>query len=129
MAELLVMKTDRIGADIYSNAKLPKRGDVIAIQENDWNWGDKELDGSHFIVVKCPTQSISELSGYLSNEMPTQLLGPKETPQSISNTLQFRGFYFDLDHQSIPTGNVITIEDATAFKKIRTTIQNPAVIG
>lgn len=151
MCELLVFTTNTVGDDVYRDAKLPKRGDVISIQEDGWQWGVDELHDSRFLVVKIPGTEISEVSALLSPEVDaTMSKDPAFLNQSLLiNTLQYRGFNLNLDAMqlTVPIVPIIkTIEGVQrlvapmpvdmssasmllAYKVKKAPITNPAIIG
>lgn len=95
MAQLLVRVTDKVSPDIYQNAKLTKRGDVIAVQADDWQWGTKELTEPFWRIVKHTGVSVSEAEAFLAPE-------PEVDPQNPSRTLQRRAFKLNIDAAVIP---------------------------
>lgn len=98
MAELLIFTTNTIGDDVYKNAKLPKRGDVITVQEDGWNWGIEELSDPRFLVLKVPKELAVTFKPLTSMEVPTELgTDAQMDATQVTNTLQYRGFHIDLD--------------------------------
>ena len=83
----------------------PKRGDVVTVQEDGWNWGTCELgqivqgnpNGNHafFRIFKFPNTSVAQAAKMLSAEKDTD-------PQNPSPYLQYRAFFFDVT--KIPSG-------------------------
>lgn len=143
MAELLVFAADRIGDDVFKNAKLPKRGHVITIQVNNWPWGIEERTNPIFRIFKIPSVGVNTLSNLLSPEIGTV---PGLDWTLLTNTLQERGFRLDMTLLSIPQSVRTYWQDdtrAAAFFTIGaagvaaiqaaivpvTPITNPAVIG
>jgi hypothetical protein len=90
MAELLVFAQDQIGADIYKDTKRYKRGDVVVVCEDGWNWGIEELKNPLFRIISIPGMSVSEASQFLAPEVDTDPLNP-------SKTLKRRAFKLDVD--------------------------------
>ncbi len=156
MCEILVYTIDKQGDDVYKNAKLEKRGDVITIQEDGWNWGDAELSDPSFLILKLPGVAIIDVASLISPELDTT--GSKDPAVTdwaqLTNTLQFRGFNLDLDSMqaaipaiaapvvSQPTKGVMTpvsvapapvdIADAAtllSYKVQKPIVVNPAIIG
>lgn len=156
MAELLVFTTDTVGDDVYKNAKLPKRGDVITIQKDGWPWADGELKEPRFLILKLPGVAVSDLSSLISHEVSA---APSNDPGALqwihpTNTLQYRGFHLDLDSLQVAYPNIVApvvsqpvkggmqpvsvapapvqIPDAAsllAYKTKRPAIADPAIIG
>lgn len=93
MAELLVYATDKIGDDVYKDAKLPKIGHVIHVADDGWRWGTEELAHVHLRIIKVPGSSVATFEHLLSWEVSTD---PNITdPADLTNTLQHRGFRID----------------------------------
>jgi hypothetical protein len=90
MAELLVFAQDQIGADIYKDTKRYKRGDVVVVCEDGWNWGLEELKNPLFRIIAIPGMSVSEASQFLAPEVDID-------PRNPSKTLKRRAFKLDVD--------------------------------
>lgn len=73
MAELLVMTSDHTNLDQVLDAKLHKRGDVIAIGEDGHPWGVKELSLPIFRVVKIAGEPADRFAFLMSPEHPPGL--------------------------------------------------------
>ena len=96
MCELLIRVIDKINTkDPYLDARCTKRGDVICVQENGWNWGTEELINTDWRIVKIPSVSVDQASVFLSPEIEVDIHNP-------SKVLQPRGFKFDLSSATIP---------------------------
>jgi len=101
MAELLVRIVDKINSsDSYLNTQCLKRGDVVVVQENDWDWSLAELAGNPWTVIKFPDGSVSAANSYL---VPVYATGPDDPTIILP-----RAYYFDLDQAGISpaTGQV-----------------------
>lgn len=94
MCELLVRTEDKINEDFYRNCQCTKRGDVIAVVEDDWNWGADELSHPFWTIIKMPGVSIEEANFLITPEMPTDPFNP-------SKTLQRRAVRLNLDDQTL----------------------------
>jgi hypothetical protein len=90
MAELLVFAQDQIGADIYKDSKRYKRGDVVVVCEDGWNWGTEELKNPLFRIIAIPGMSVSEASQFIAPEVDID-------PRNPSLTLKRRAFKLDVD--------------------------------
>ena len=90
MAECLIRVVDKVNSDFYLNTKCTKRGDVIVIQPDGWNWGIDELGLRIYRIIQLPEIDPSDLSAYLAPELDVD-------PQNPSRTLQRRAFFFDLN--------------------------------
>lgn len=94
MAELLVRVVDKVGPDVYADAKLTKRGDVIVVCMDGWAWGTEELGNPAFRILRIPGVEPDALSWLLVGE-------PESNPQQPSKTLQRRAFKLDLDSAAV----------------------------
>ena len=90
MAELLIFAQDQIGADVYKDTKRYKRGDVVVVCEDGWNWGIEEMNNPLFRIIAIPGMSVSEASQFLAPELDTD-------PQNPSKMLKRRAFKLDVD--------------------------------
>lgn len=139
MAEILVFAVDRVSDDVYQNAKLFKRGDVLHVAQDGWSWGVDELNSHEFRVISLPKLSVKDLQPFLSPEIPTTPMPINATVADLNNTLQLRGQKFNLDDPSLPislkdTSRVLPITthdiaDITPLKITKPVIADPAIIG
>lgn len=131
MAELLVRVVDKIGDDIFKDAALTKRGDVIVVCPDGWPWGSEELSNPEWRIISVPDMTEIE-----ANAMTTREIGDR----SVQNVLQERAFKFDLDslpqaHKAKTMGNrdhaIITIPKAilNQTKKQKPKKDNPFIVG
>lgn len=118
MAELLVMNVDRVNPDdIYKDAKLYKRGDVVVVCPDGWPWSETERTGPDFAIVKIPGMKVEEALDFLEPEKDAD-------PSSPSKTLQRRAVKVDLDAlKKDPKA-----ADLLAVKVDKQPIADPAVI-
>lgn len=106
MAELLVRVVDKSNpTNPALDAKLTKRGDVIAVLPDGWGWSDIERTAPHWRIFKWPSVSESEASALLSPELP---ISEADTNNPL---LQRRGFNLNLDAAIIPAGLKAYIAD------------------
>ncbi len=99
MAEIAICVVDITNpASVYLNTKLPKRGDVLCVVEDGHVWGSSELGQDNWRIIQLPGVPVAALDALLTAEVATSPPGQKGAP----NTLQFRGFYLDLDHAALP---------------------------
>ena len=129
---MLIFLYDREGIDVYHTAKLCQRGDVIAVREDGWPWGNAERNDPMFAVVSVPDAAPEDLVSFLSHEQP--LPGNEEDEfGDLTNTLQFRGFKVDVDAYAgpLPRGADVTmpLNDLLALKVQKDPIPDPAVLG
>lgn len=89
MAELLVKTYDQINSDPYLDVGCDKRGFVITVQEDGYQWGEGEKSSGEFIVLKVPGVPADDFHSLLVPEFSLQ--------QAVPNRmLQIRGFRIDL---------------------------------
>lgn len=94
MAELLVRVVDKTNPDPVFDAKLSKRGDVIAVCPDGWKWGVEEIANPDWRIISVPGVDPDDFSGLLAAE-------PETNPNEPSRMLQFRAFRLDLDHDDL----------------------------
>jgi hypothetical protein len=94
MAELLVRVVDRVGANVYQDAKLTKRGDVIAVCPDGWPWGTTELANPEWRIVRVPGVAPEALAYLTAEEI-------ESAETKGSRVLQRRAFKFDVDATAI----------------------------
>lgn len=87
---------------IYQNCKLPKRGDVVTIQPDGWPWGNNEVGDAAdpwFMVIKIQGVDAADLASLVSWEVSDNpsIINPIDS----TNTLQYRGFFLDLDATTV----------------------------
>jgi hypothetical protein len=133
MAEMVIFAYDREGDSIEKTAKLPQRGDVVAVREDGWKWGTMELNSPYFIHVIVPDAVAADLQVFLTPEQP-QTGMEDALPVDISNTLQYRGYKVDVDAYSggsmrAATSTTVPLADVLALKTQRPPIPDPKVIG
>ena len=67
MAEMLVRIADKSSDDPHKNAQLTKRGDVIVIQPDGWNWSAAERTDP-WVIVKVPGALVADLAEFVQEE-------------------------------------------------------------
>lgn len=136
--EHLVIVVDRANpGDIYKDAKLYKRGMVIAIFPDGWSWGYQELHNPDFRIIRTPD---------LDDATVSALLAPEDgfgTDDPDTSTLQIRKNKLNLDSASAPQGFQTFIQDSQRASPIFTVsplsqltnlivaippVQNPTVV-
>lgn len=95
MCEILLRLTDKVNSNPILDSRLTKRGDVIAVQEDGWPWGDGEISSGEYVVIKLPNVTVSQASPFVSPELEVD-------PKNPSPVLQRRGFKLNI--ASIPQG-------------------------
>ncbi len=140
MAQLLIRVVNKVNADFYLNTKCTKRGDVIVVQSDAWQWGSSELSNPDWRIIKHTELTVSEANAFLAAEVDTD-------PGSPSKTLQRRAFKLDVDAAVIPQTikdwladstravpildltPLITLNGVRALKTAKAAIVDPNVIG
>jgi len=62
MCELLIRVIDKVNNDTRLNYQCTKRGDVIVVVEDGWNWTEKELKNPDWRIIKLPGVPVATLS-------------------------------------------------------------------
>lgn len=106
MAEFLIRVKDKINPDFYMDCGCTKRGDVIVVQPDGWNWGKEEKSLPFYRIIRHSGVSVSEASQFLAAELPIDPLNP-------SRTLKRRAFKMDIDFASLPAGLKNFLKDDT----------------
>jgi len=109
MAEFLLRVTDKINSDLYLNTKCTKRGDVIVVCPDGWNWSVAELTAPYWRIIKWVTLPLADAETMLAEEKDINPLQP-------SRTLQRRWFKLDLSNAAIPDPLAAYIADDTRVK-------------
>lgn len=90
MVEMLIRVEDKRNLDDPEmDAKLTKRGDVIVVMPDGWNWGRAELSAPFWRIVRVPL-TMDEANAMLGEQKDTDPLNP-------SRVLRRRAFKYDLD--------------------------------
>ena len=90
MAELLLRVVDKVGADLYTDCQLLKRGDVVVIVPDGWHWGTEERTNPEWRILKLPLIDSAQLQQFLAPE-------PVTDPARASRTRLRRGWKLDVD--------------------------------
>lgn len=80
MAELLVKAVDATHSDPEKDARgCYKRGDIVGVAPNGWQWGAKELkapaDGGKFVVIKITDVSRAQIINWVRNHWDCEIDG------------------------------------------------------
>lgn len=80
MAELLIKAVNATHSDPLKDARgCYKRGDVVGVAPNGWNWGAKELhppaDGGKFVVLKITDVTRQQVINWVRNNWGTEIDG------------------------------------------------------
>jgi hypothetical protein len=121
MCELLVRTADDTNpGDPFRDALLAKRGDVIWIEEDGFEWGPGEKGLG--IIVKVPGVPVSRLIGFMATERDDPLK---------SRPMRSRAFAFDLDaYKDDNWGDrPLTEGHVMAYKVEKPPLVNPDVLG
>lgn len=60
MAELLIKAFSVVHEDPTLNAQAYKRGDIVVAMPDGHQWGAKERNTAHFLIVQVPDMSLEE---------------------------------------------------------------------
>jgi hypothetical protein len=89
MAEMLVRIVDKVNPDSkVLDARCLKRGMVVTIQPDGWEWSDAERKAPYWQIVTVPGASVDDLSAYLA---------PEPGDAAVNDLLQRRAFKLDVD--------------------------------
>jgi len=102
---------DLSSGDVYVTSKLPNRGDVIDVCEDNHLWSDRELIDARFVIFKAPFLDIALANTYLAPETNGHNLD--DGPPPVPNTLQYRARYMNLDLDGLPADLAAYIADNT----------------
>ena len=94
MAQLLIRIRDRISGDPLRDAADWKRGDVIAVYQDDQAHGGDLAGHPDFRILVIPELSLEEAKALLSEQVP----GPGDARLPRPR----RGFTFDMDDARLP---------------------------
>lgn len=80
MAELLVKAVDAVHSNPTKDARgCYKRGDIVGVAPNGWQWGAKELkppaDGGKFVVIKITDVSRAQIINWVRNHWDCEIDG------------------------------------------------------
>jgi hypothetical protein len=95
MSEWLIRVVDKVNDDPVLDAQCMKRGDVVVVCPDGWQWSQAELDNPEWRVLKCPGITETEAASFLVRELETD-------PQSPSRFLRRRAFAVDLEGTNMP---------------------------
>jgi hypothetical protein len=98
MAELLVKAIDTVHADPIKNERgCYKRGDIVDIREDGFEWGKEEIS-SKFVVVKCSNIKVDDVKQYMNPHTQKTITQDKDGNFIEETTiLKRRQFSIDLD--------------------------------
>lgn len=117
MCELLICVVDKVHPDLYVDANhCFKRGDVIAVEEDDHVWGREELAHPDWKIVKVSGVSRNHATGFIAPEYDEHL-------HTQSRVLQARAFRYDLDARPTDYASLM------AAKISKPKLIDPNVIG
>lgn len=136
MCELLIRARDKVNDDPQLDAKCYKRGDVVAVVEDGWQWGRVELASPEWRILQLPNVSVEQAQAFVAEEV-------EDDPAQPSRMLRRRGWAFDLealpaavrawladDSRKTPTRRVnLTAPQILALRKRKQRLRDPDVIG
>ena len=91
--ELLIRVKDKPSIDKKVRAERLHRGDVVAINPDDWGWTARELTNPEWRIFKIPALLAAEADAWLGAELD---------PTQAKNFVWRRARKIDLDNVSIP---------------------------
>jgi hypothetical protein len=117
MCELLVRVVDKVNPNCpYADAQCTKRGDVIVVVEDGWQWGREEVNNPTYQIVRVPGVPAEQAASFLSQEIG-------DSPVK-SKMLRKRGFSFDLS-RPLPTNYT----ELMACRVVKKPLADPNVLG
>ena len=117
MCELYVRTVSKTHPDPYLDVQNYKRGDVVHIAEDGWQWGAAEVNNGASIIIKVPGVPASVLQS---------LLVPEPGDPKINRMLQRRAFGLNLAAHS---GGNLNATTALALRVTKPARADPNVIG
>lgn len=124
MCELLIRTVDKAPLDTpEAYARMPQRGDVIAIRDDGWNWSDMERAKPFWTIIKIPGAPVDAMAAFLAREPGDSFL---------NKYLRRRQFKFDLDgyaRMSQAEKTSFSQTQALALKVSKGPVSDPTVIG
>lgn len=122
MAQMLLTVVGQYNPDDpYMDARLPKPGDILAIQTDDAEWGQFELTHPEWRIIVLPSHTAESLQYLLEDEKPTSP-GQK--------MVQYRAFYLNLSAPQLPANLKAYLADNTrAQPKFVVTSGEQAIIN
>ena len=116
MCELLIRVRDKVNPlDPYKDAKLMKRGDVVAVVPDGHVWGLEELRNPDWRILRVPGVSSLQMSSFLAPEVPP-------SPDFDRGLLRKRRFTLDLSHELIATVADVIGDDKRQRRAAKLTI-------
>jgi len=104
MCELLVRLVDKVNDDPELDLQCLKRGDVVTIQEDGWNWSERERTNPDWMIIKVPGVSISTFE---------YLLVPEPDDLSDLKHLRRRWNQINLESVALPVGARMALQGGT----------------
>ena len=107
MAELLIRTVDKTSSNLIDNATCTKRGDVIVVVPDGWNWSQIERTNPEWIIIRSKL-SVEEAKAYTEP--------PKKT--DAEKIVARRAIKIDLDSVKIPAQVKDSIDDINRLEAI-----------
>lgn len=80
MCEIALVVVDKTNTDsIYLDCKCYKSGDIIEVMADGWPWGNVDLTNPNWRIIKFPGVDVSQMSQFLSWQLPADPLNPSKT--------------------------------------------------
>jgi hypothetical protein len=118
MCEMLVFVVDRVNDDPILDAKCYKRGDVVVVCEDGWDWSKEEKLNPDWKIVKAKGLSVDDAASFMAPEPETDPLNP-------SPVLQRRAFKLKLDDAKV--SKIQTVDDLMSLKVGKQRKANPFI--
>lgn len=85
------------GKDVYEDVQRTKRGDIITVQPDGWEWSREEQTAPYWRILKVPTLTKQEAELYDKDEHQVRVAKDGANQFDKPATSQRRGYNFDLD--------------------------------
>lgn len=95
MCELLIRVRDKTNDDPYLDARCLKRGDVVVVVEDGWQWEREELTNPDWRILQLPNVTVAQAVAFVGEEVD-------DNPEQPSRVLRRRGWSFDVDASELP---------------------------
>lgn len=106
MCEALIFVGDRVSDDPYKDCKLFKKGDILAVQVDGWQWGKEELAHADFRILKLPNVTLAAAQAFIAGETNSD-------PGNPSRMLKPRKLCFDRQNVNLPAAIRSWFQDDT----------------
>jgi hypothetical protein len=112
MCELLVRVIDKIGTTKDDDALLTKRGDVIDLRPDGWNWGTGELLNPDWRILRVPGVPVDQATSIVASD-------PPDAPEENATVKRPNAYRMNLESPVLQPIRDGWLEDATRKVPIR----------